>query len=205
MNKLNKRYSRTQNAKSSRCFVVSKNLFFELSIILILTISTANAFGATAPYWSERPLIMSPGETKTLSIMLQNMVRENDIALKGEITSEFNIASFTDNSQIYHVPFGKENIKADIEVKIPINAKKGDKYKISFVFTEIKSGDNEMLKISSGSGNSFNVVIDSEENLKESPSEISNTIGSSQKSNDIEIINQESPKKSLNRKILFYI
>ena len=89
-----------------------------------MALPTTTAFGATCPYWSENPLTISPGEEKEISCILQNMLGGKDIKLKAEITSGLEIATLTDSNTEYIVPFGREDIKVNLKVKIPENPEK---------------------------------------------------------------------------------
>jgi len=166
----------------SKFFIFTYNkLDVKVAFLLILLILSAppiaSAFGATAPYWKDQPLIISPGETKTFPIILQNMIGGKNITLKGEITSGSEIAFLTDPNSTYSVPFGKEDIKASLKVEIPGNAKKGNKYIINIFFKQISETEGEMLQISSGVAASFPVIIEKE--ISESPQQKTESVNSS--------------------------
>ena len=117
-----------------------------------------NAFGATAPYWEDRPLIMTPGETKSFPIILQNMVGEKDITLKAEITSGKEIASLIDSNLNYKVPFERKDIEANLKIEIPEKAKNNQEYEVKILFKQT-STEEGMLKITGGVTSSFPVIV----------------------------------------------
>jgi len=146
---------------------LNSGMAFLLIMLILSALPIASAFGATAPYWKDQPLIMSPGETRTFPIILQNMVGGKDITLKGEITSGSEIAVFIGKNSTYSVPFGKEDIKANLKIEIPQNAKKGDKYAVTVFFKQISETEGKMLQISGGITASFLVIVKKE--ISESP------------------------------------
>jgi heme/copper-type cytochrome/quinol oxidase subunit 4 len=169
-----------------------------LIISCIITISPlALAFGATAPYWSERPLIMPPKESKTIPIILQNMVGEKDIILKAEITSGNEIATLENPDKEYTVPFGRKDIKANLKIEIPENPKK-NKYQITLFFKQISENKKEMLQMSGGVTVSFPLIIDNSQTSKE---KITTSPASPQ-----DKTKEKNPEtKSDNTNILFYL
>lgn len=160
---------------SSNCLIkkLKESAFFFILLVLS-AFPIVSAFGATAPYWENNPLIMLPGETQEFPIILQNMVGEKDIILKGEIISGSEIAALTPNS-IYSVLFGKEDIKANLKVEIPKNAKKGDEYTISVSFKQIPGEKEEMLQVVSEISVSFPVIIEKEISKSPQQTELTST------------------------------
>jgi len=141
-----------------------------LLVSLIFASSLVNAFGASSPYFNNNPLILSPGESKDIEIYLQNMVGDKDITLQAEILLGKEIASFLDTSPNYLISFGKKDIKANLKITIPKEAKDGDKYTISINFKEKKSEKQELLQITGGVTTSFPIII---KELQKSPKETS--------------------------------
>ena len=108
-------------------------------IVIIALSPLVNAFGATAPYWKEKPLILAQGETKTFPIMLQNMVGEKDITLKAELISGKEIAALEDPDKSYLVSFGKKDVPINLKIQIPENDEIGKNYTIAIFFKQISS------------------------------------------------------------------
>src|SRR3989344_5372670 len=65
---------------------------------------------------------------------------------------------------------GKKDIKANLKITIPKEAKDGDKYTISINFKEKKSEKQELLQITGGVTTSFPIII---KELQKSPKETS--------------------------------
>ena len=128
-----------------------------LAVLFILLIPSSIAFGATPPYWKDRPLTISPGEEKIVPIVLQNMIGERDVILKAEIISGKEIAEILDSKE-YLVPLGRNDIKLNIKIKIPEKTKK-DKYIVSISFTEIPKDEGKMLQIAGSTLVSFPVLM----------------------------------------------
>ncbi len=137
-------------------------------VIVLLLINFACAFGATPPYWKDRPLIMVPGETKEVPIILQNMVGGKDLTLRAEIINGSEIATL--ENQNYPVPFGRNDIKANLKIKIPNNTKVNDKYQLTILFEQVSQDEGKMLQLSTGITASFPVIISGEE-IKQKPVE----------------------------------
>lgn len=131
----------------------------------MLTLPQVIAFGITSPYSAEYPLKMSPSESKIIPIYLQNMVGEKDILLQGEIISGQDIAKLNEKEII--IPFGRKDLTANIEIKIPKTAKHNDKYQITLLFKEISSNQG-MIAINNGIAASFPIIIEDSE-IKSSP------------------------------------
>ena len=61
-------------------------IIFSITLFILLSYSVF-AFGVSSPYWDENPLYLKPGETKEVTMILQNMVGEDDIKMTGELNS----------------------------------------------------------------------------------------------------------------------
>jgi hypothetical protein len=120
--------------------------FIFLTVILLPLISSS---GVATPYWDENPLKMSPGESVTVTLSLQNMVGEEDIKVKAELSSEGNIAALVDPNPEYSVPFGRDNVPVSIKITIPSDAQVGTKYDISASFRQVSDETGQMLHVAS--------------------------------------------------------
>lgn len=136
-------------------------LFFIVALSFIF-INFVRAFGVTAPYWSERPLFMSPGETKTVSFELQNMVGNENLTVKATILNGTEIATLVDSSDSYFVPLGTKDTKANLKITIPADAANGTVYKIAVSFDTITSGTGGGVVIGTGIVKSFDVIVTTE-------------------------------------------
>ena len=144
---------------------ITYTLIVAISVILSLSLTTA--FGVTPIYWKDRPLIMSPGETKVVQIILQNMVGERDVTLKAELIQGKEIAELIDKKE-YLIPLGKDDIKANLKISISKNTKNNDKYTVSISFTEIPGDKGKMLQIAGSAIATFPIIIEEREAKKQS-------------------------------------
>ena len=113
-------------------------LFFTLTI---LSISVASAAGVSTPYWNTNPLKLGPGESIVFSLGLQNMVGDENITLRANLTKGYEIARIIDANTDYFVPIGSsDDVKVNIEVKIPENAELGKVYGLEASFLQVSGG-----------------------------------------------------------------
>jgi uncharacterized membrane protein len=94
------------------------------------------AFAVSSQYWEENPLTMSPGESKEIKIVLQNMAGSENITTKGSISEGSEIAKIINAEDAYSVPAGQK-IQINIKVDIPEDAKITDQYNIKLTFTAL--------------------------------------------------------------------
>lgn len=123
-----------------------KNRLLVLTLVTLLIISfsfvSVKAFAITAPYWSTSPMILDPGQSKTIGFGLQNMVGEEDITLIGEITQGSDMAEIVDEFNEYFVPFGsKDEVIVHVKVTMPEDAQIGEEYTIALTLTTVTPGE----------------------------------------------------------------
>ncbi|MDP4012724.1 MAG: hypothetical protein Q8R00_03920 [Candidatus Nanoarchaeia archaeon] len=127
--------------------------------ILLIILPLVSAFGVTSPYWEGHVLSMKPGETKVISLILQNMVGEEDIRLGAKIGDGSDIASLVGN-EIYKVPFGKKDVDVKIKITIPNNAPFGKTYEVAVLFSQL--GEEEagnMVQFTTAVGTRIPIVV----------------------------------------------
>ena len=113
-----------------------KIIIFSMFLLVILNYNV-NAFGVSSPYWDENPLLVYAGETKEITMVLQNMVGGEDMTLKAELNSGKEIATLTDQITTYNVPFGTSNIPVHLRISIPADAKPGQEWPVGISFKTI--------------------------------------------------------------------
>jgi len=149
-----------------------KNKFkvFLMSFILISTIllliSTVSAVAIGLPYWEGNPFIISPGQTGTVNLTIQNMVGEEDITMKAEIIQGNEIASLKKDE--YFVPITKE-VQVPIKITIPSNATLNTTYKVKVSFKTITPSSEGGVTMGIGIVSTFDVLV--KEGVKEQPKE----------------------------------
>ncbi|MEK6926020.1 MAG: hypothetical protein AABW50_01960 [Nanoarchaeota archaeon] len=138
-----------------------------LSAVLIA--SVVLAFGVAIPYWDNPewyPLKLAPGESKIISLTLQN-TGEDDAIFRANLTSGSEIAVLVDENLDYSVPSGEVNKLVNIKVEIPENAELQARYRISVSFQQISLGEGGMVSLASGLTASFPVeIVGYEESVK---------------------------------------
>ena len=115
------------------------------SIIIFTVIISLNVYGfaVTSYYIPEVPLILSPGETTIVRAFgLQNMVGEEDITLKVEQTSGFEVAELVDDPE-YDIPLGTKDVFVNFRVTIPEDAQVGQEYNIGASFSGVNNGGED--------------------------------------------------------------
>lgn len=135
--------------------------------ITLLTLSFASAYGVSSPYWKGNPLRIAPGDTKEVSITLQNMDAK-DIKINAEITRGSDIASIQKNE--YIVPAGTKNTEILVTVKIPEDVKLNEEYEITISSKEINSGTTGGVALGVAFETTFEVIVSDVEKVnKENP------------------------------------
>jgi hypothetical protein len=134
--------------------------FAILPLALLFAVSIVSAYGVGAPYWTENPLKLSPGDSEIINLKLQNMVGDEDITLKAEIVEGNDIAELLDSDTTYTIPFGTKGYEVPLKITIPSDAKLGDEYKVSVYFKEIASaGGGEMLELATGVEKGIPIIV----------------------------------------------
>ncbi len=151
----------TNNLNIKNCInKVEKKLFIIFSIFsIIYFINFVSAFGVTSPYWDVNPLVLSPGDKTNVQMELQNMVGETNMTVDGKIVSGSEIATITDEDTKYFVPFGRKDVKVNIEISIPENATIGSNYSVGASFTTINTQETGSFGLGSSIEKYFPVYI----------------------------------------------
>ena len=128
-------------------------IFGILIVALVLVSGNLFAFAVSSAYWKENPLLISPGETKDVTIVLQNMAGTENIKATGVITEGSEIAEITGLKKEYSVPVGgKTNV--NIRVSIPTDVAVDDTYNLIITFSIITDNEGPL-----GVGSSVEKII----------------------------------------------
>jgi hypothetical protein len=119
-----------------------------LALILLPLIS---AFGVSNFYYGNNPLRMDAGETKEITFLLQNIVGNQDFTARAEISEGQEIARIND-SGVYQVPLGTQDVPVKVVVSIPKKDKAGKKYTIKLGITAIPKNEEGTISLSQGTG-----------------------------------------------------
>ncbi len=136
-----------------------------LIMLLLILVSTISAFGISSPYWEGNPITMEKGETKIINLNIQNMVGDEDITVKAEITQGKEIASLKQDT--FTIKARTSDTIIPLEITIPNNIKEDNKtIKIDF-----KKILNNAGGIAMGTGMSvyFDVVTSNKDSKKNNP------------------------------------
>lgn len=145
-----------------------KKKLIEISLIfLVMTIGLVQAVAISSFYSYQRPLNMYPGETKEISITLQNMAGDSDLRFETEIAEGFEIASI-DKKQ-YDVPVGNNNVNVGIEIKIPKETSIGEEFIVFATFRPVSLEEEEgMVQIATALSQHIKVnIIEKPEGVEE--------------------------------------
>ncbi len=134
--------------------------------VLILSISFVSAVAIGLPYWEGNPFVISPGQTGTVNLIIQNMVGEGDITIKAEIVQENEIASLEEDE--YFIPISKD-AQVPIKITIPSNATLNTTYKVKVSFKTITPSSEGGVTMGIGIVSTFDVLV--KEGVKEQPKE----------------------------------
>ena len=127
------------NMKINEKNKIMKNLLI-IGILTLMLLPFISAIGVGSSYSNDIPLELYPGEGRSVFLSLQNQDIEEEITLKGNILKGSEIASL--NRESYQVPY-LGNVKAEIKVKIPVNASIGQEYEVVYRFAQVPSGEGK--------------------------------------------------------------
>jgi hypothetical protein len=122
----------------------------------IMLVSTINAFSFGTPYTIGDPIHMYPGETKQITLSLQNSDAESGILAKLELSQSKEIAKLDKES--YTIGY-KLEVNPIITVSVPANAQIGDNYAIIMRATQENAGGGEMISMGSQITRGLGVLV----------------------------------------------
>ena len=125
-------------------------------LMVVLLVGFVSAYGVAAPYWEGHPLKIAPGDTKTVSITLQN-VGEGDETVSVELKEGSHIASIREG--IYEVPAGTIDTEILVTVNVPEEATFEQLEKVTISTTEVRSGDTGGVALGVGFETTFDVLV----------------------------------------------
>jgi len=138
------------------------NLTIAIFLALALSASCVYAFGIAA---SNGPFTISPGETKTAYLWLQNLVGTEDITVKAEIKEGSEIASITGSNQ-YLVKLGTDNTEVPVKIQIPSDTALNTTYRVGIAFLTVTPGSSTGVAFGTGIEKSITVLVVAEEEGK---------------------------------------
>jgi len=137
-------------------------------LIILLVMPLVNAFGVTTPYWDENPLIMFPGETKDVQLLLQSEADSDPLIARAELIEGGEVATMLDSNLDYNVEPGQKDVAVNIRITIPEDANLNDRYDVRVSFREIlERGGGGPVQMATGVGTKIPVVVESFANAGE--------------------------------------
>jgi hypothetical protein len=122
----------------------------------ILLVSTINAFSFGTPYTIGDPIHMYPGETKQITLSLQNSDVESGIVAKLELSQLGQIAKL--DKEMYTIGY-KGEVNPIITIHVPSDAKIGDNYAIIMRAIQENAGGGEMISMGSQITRGLGVLV----------------------------------------------
>ncbi len=137
-----------------------KIMYKEILLVIAIILFSSNilAFAVSSQYYEGNPLYLQPGERTETFFTLQNLASEEDITLQARIIAGDDIIELTDSSDIYLVPAG-EKTKVNFIVTAPADAKKGDTFPVTIMFSTITGSNKGLVGLSGSIGKGFNLAI----------------------------------------------
>ena len=128
-------------------------------ILVFSFVALVHASGIAAPYWSDNPLKLSPGQSDKVTLALENNDTES-VIFNATVTSDGNIATIS--KSIYEVPAGNTNTPVEIEVSVPEGIETGKVYQVSLSLQQISNGTG-MVHVAGAVTTTFPVYVVPEE------------------------------------------
>ena len=138
--------------KSNKLKIGISLLIFSLVFAGIVSAS----YGISSPYWKGHPLQIAPGDTRTVSITLQNM-EEEDIKVKVILKKGSEIASIEEGE--YTIPSKTKDTEILVKIQIPEEVEFGTEYLVTLSSSEVISGDTGGVSLGVSMETSFDVVV----------------------------------------------
>ena len=133
----------------------------------LLLIPLVSGFGITSMYWPGNPLVLEPGQTVDVTLLLQNMVGDEDVTLRAEIEEGKEIAELIDPNLDYLVPFGKKDVSVNIKISIPEDVIVGKEYNVVVSFKQIIPNEARTLQLTSAIKKTIPIKIVGEGGVQE--------------------------------------
>jgi len=137
----------------------NKNIICFCIITLVLTLNLVIAFSPISGYSEENPLKLYPGEEKEAVIHIYPTPEEGTISVEATIIEGMDIASITDESNIYSSSSAGEGL-VHVKVSVPSTATIGSEYIVKSRFVDKNSKPTTgTVGFTIEATNSFKVVV----------------------------------------------
>jgi len=116
------------------------------TLALVGMLSFASALGVSYAYYDGHPLLLSPGESATVPVNIQNMIGDQDLTVTLKVTSGNEIASTSSSS--YKIKANTANTFANVLVKVPSDVAIGTSYNVMLVLSTVNANNQgEMISV----------------------------------------------------------
>ena len=136
---------------------MKKLIFLEFVVFLILLVSFVSSVGVASPVWQGNPLRISPGETRTVNLELQNMVGDEDVTIRAALKRGFEIASTKEKD--YFVKAGTKDTLVPVIVSIPEDIQVDTTYQVTVSFLTVTPGSSGGVALGTGIDTTFDVLV----------------------------------------------
>lgn len=127
----------------------NKNIYLGMVFLvgIILFVHSISAFAVSSQYWEENPVIVYPGQSTEIYVVLQNMAGTEDLTVKGVIIEGSEIAALSEPTATYSVPVGtRKNVY--IQINVPEDTTIPSNY--SLIMSFVTSVEGGTLGLGSG-------------------------------------------------------
>jgi len=126
------------------------------SILLVSLMGFVSPYGVASPYWVGSPLKIAPGDTKTVSITLQNVGTE-DVVVDVFLKEGSEIANIREGE--YTVPAGTIDTEILVTVTVPEGVPLEKLYKVTISSSENVLGEGGGVTLRTAFDTTFDVLI----------------------------------------------
>ncbi|MEM3113336.1 MAG: hypothetical protein QXI33_02840 [Candidatus Pacearchaeota archaeon] len=144
-------------------------------ITLILTFIFLSSFtyayyAVSSPYWNENPLLMYPGESREISLNLQNCpdkspeCKERDENITAQLLEGHEISKILSGTS-YFIPYSSTNESISIKVTIPESTELGSSYRILIRLSSQSPPSNGTIQFGTSYDINFPVLVKSREEI----------------------------------------
>ncbi|MEK6945431.1 MAG: hypothetical protein AABW63_01425 [Nanoarchaeota archaeon] len=139
-----------------------------LPILIVLSLfSLIGAAGIASPYWESNPLEMHYGETRIISLNLQNMVGNEDVTVKVIIKQGSDIVTLPKDT--YTAKVGTSDTVIPLTIAVPENYGK-QLQTVEIEAKTVTSGEGGMVTLGTGWTTKFDVVLSQKSSSTQSSS-----------------------------------
>jgi len=130
------------------------------TVLLILSVflfSFISSYGVSAPYWKGHPITIAPGDTKTVSITLQQGINDGDVTVNVNLKKGSEIASIREGE--YFVGAGTKDTEILVTITIPEEVPLETSYEVTLASAQVVSGGGGGVSLGVAIDTTFDVLV----------------------------------------------